>query len=115
MFCAYTRPRYQMSVYRTIGPLVLKISKQPGPLAGSTWLIKFRQISLRRRDGCLPVRQGLPRITGPGVSNRDNAYLKNLFLRNQKEVKLKLNIQAYNISLYINCVFIVNVHLLSLL
>ena len=23
MFCAYTRPRYQVSVYRTIGPLVL--------------------------------------------------------------------------------------------
>ena len=22
MLCAYTRPRYQMSVYRTIGPLV---------------------------------------------------------------------------------------------
>ena len=21
MFCAYTRPRYQVSVYRTIGPL----------------------------------------------------------------------------------------------
>ena len=23
LFCAYTRPRYQASVYRTIGPLVL--------------------------------------------------------------------------------------------
>ena len=23
MFCAYTRPRYQVSVYRTIGPLFL--------------------------------------------------------------------------------------------
>ena len=23
MFCAYTRPRYQVSVYRTIGPLVI--------------------------------------------------------------------------------------------
>ena len=23
MLCAYTRPRYQVSVYRTIGPLVL--------------------------------------------------------------------------------------------
>ena len=23
MYCAYTRPRYQVSVYRTIGPLVL--------------------------------------------------------------------------------------------
>ena len=23
MFCAYTRPRYQISVYKTIGPLVL--------------------------------------------------------------------------------------------
>ena len=23
MLCAYTKPRYQMSVYRTIGPLVL--------------------------------------------------------------------------------------------
>ena len=23
MFCAYPRPRYQVSVYRTIGPLVL--------------------------------------------------------------------------------------------
>ena len=22
MFCAYTRPRYQVRVYRTIGPLV---------------------------------------------------------------------------------------------
>ena len=22
MFCAFTRPRYQVSVYRTIGPLV---------------------------------------------------------------------------------------------
>ena len=22
MFCAYTRPRYQVSVFRTIGPLV---------------------------------------------------------------------------------------------
>ena len=25
MFCAYTRPRYQVSVYRTIGPLVFFI------------------------------------------------------------------------------------------
>ena len=25
MFCAYTRPRYQVSVYRTIGPLVLSV------------------------------------------------------------------------------------------
>ena len=23
MFCSFTRPRYQVSVYRTIGPLVL--------------------------------------------------------------------------------------------
>ena len=23
MFCAYMRPRYQVSVYRTIGPLVI--------------------------------------------------------------------------------------------
>ena len=27
MFCAYTRPRYQVSIYRTIGPLVY--IKQP--------------------------------------------------------------------------------------
>ena len=26
MFCAYIRPRYQVSVYRTIGPLVYYIS-----------------------------------------------------------------------------------------
>ena len=26
MFCAYTRPRYQVSVNRTIGPLVLNCS-----------------------------------------------------------------------------------------
>ena len=25
MFCAYTRPRYQVSVYKTIGPLVIVI------------------------------------------------------------------------------------------
>ena len=25
MFCAYTRPRYQVSVYRTIGPLDIYI------------------------------------------------------------------------------------------
>ena len=25
MFCAYTRPRYQVSVYRTIGPLVILV------------------------------------------------------------------------------------------
>ena len=25
MFCAYTRPRYQVSIYRTIGPLVFNI------------------------------------------------------------------------------------------
>ena len=25
MFCAYTRPRYQVSVYRTIGPLVIAL------------------------------------------------------------------------------------------
>ena len=25
MFCAYTRPRYQVSVYRIIGPLVIKL------------------------------------------------------------------------------------------
>ena len=25
MFCAYTRPRYQVSVYRTIGPLVFNL------------------------------------------------------------------------------------------
>ena len=27
MLCAYKRPRYQVSVYRTIGPLVLIISQ----------------------------------------------------------------------------------------
>ena len=27
MFCAYTRPRYQVSVYRTIGPLVKGYNK----------------------------------------------------------------------------------------
>ena len=27
MLCAYTRPRYQVSVYRTIGPLVLHMHK----------------------------------------------------------------------------------------
>ena len=26
MFCAFTRPRYQVSVYRTIGPLVYILS-----------------------------------------------------------------------------------------
>ena len=26
MFCAYNRPRYQVSVYRTIGPLVCSSS-----------------------------------------------------------------------------------------
>ena len=31
MFCVYTRPRYQVSVYRTIGPLVYKV-------AGQQWL-----------------------------------------------------------------------------
>ena len=28
LFCAFTRPRYQVSVYRTIGPLVLCIVSQ---------------------------------------------------------------------------------------
>ena len=28
MFCAYTRPRYQVSVYRTIGPLVLVVTQE---------------------------------------------------------------------------------------
>ena len=28
MLCAYMRPRYQVSVYRTIGPLVLRIHWQ---------------------------------------------------------------------------------------
>ena len=28
MLCAYTRPRYQVSVYRTIGPLVSILSLQ---------------------------------------------------------------------------------------
>ena len=28
MFCAYTRPRYQVSVYRTIGPLVIIIKQK---------------------------------------------------------------------------------------
>ena len=27
-FCTYSRPRYQISFYRTIGPLVLKMFKQ---------------------------------------------------------------------------------------
>ena len=27
MFCAYTRPRYQVSVYRIIGPLVFSLNK----------------------------------------------------------------------------------------
>ena len=37
MFCAYTRPRYKVSVYRTIGPLVfimhqsLEITARMGP------------------------------------------------------------------------------------
>ena len=29
MFCAYTWPRYQVSVYRTTGPLVLFIDEDP--------------------------------------------------------------------------------------
>ena len=35
MFCTYTRPRYQVSVYRTIGPLVLFLMVMCGtwPLA----------------------------------------------------------------------------------
>ena len=28
MLCAYTRPRYQVSVYRIIGPLVTTFGKQ---------------------------------------------------------------------------------------
>ena len=28
MLCAYTRPRYQVSVYRTIGPLVFLLLRQ---------------------------------------------------------------------------------------
>ena len=27
MFCAYPRPRYQVSVYRTIGPLVIFLAR----------------------------------------------------------------------------------------
>ena len=40
MFCAYPRPRYQVSVYRTIGPLVL-------------WNIDANQTKLLRF--CLPL------------------------------------------------------------
>ena len=32
MFCGYTRPRYQVSVYRTIGPLVFYLLQ---------WLFRF--------------------------------------------------------------------------
>ena len=34
MFCAYTRPRYQVSVYRTIGPLVYKLLPFLNPWVG---------------------------------------------------------------------------------
>ena len=30
MFCTSTRPRYQVSVYRTIGPLVLSMKPSKG-------------------------------------------------------------------------------------
>ena len=47
MFCAYTRPRYQVSVYTTIGPLVTiyghgghfgHVTQMPGTKFGFDWL-----------------------------------------------------------------------------
>ena len=40
---------------------------------------------------------------------------KNLSLNNPKGMKLKLDMHAYDISLYVVCVFIINIRLLSLL
>ena len=37
MFCAYTRPRYQVSVYRTIGPLVIIIKDADVGICGFAW------------------------------------------------------------------------------
>ena len=50
MFCAYARPRYQVSVYRTIGPLVLYIIKFTFLQVARIALITLIQTT------CLPVK-----------------------------------------------------------
>ena len=59
MFCAYTRPRYQVSVYRTIGPLVIIIS------------------SLFKEDNIFSMTANLP--YGPPM-NTDSDYYQTFFL-----------------------------------
>ena len=46
MLCAYMRPRYQVSVYRTIGPLVLSSNRNRSALV----LELLSNKSLRARD-----------------------------------------------------------------
>ena len=56
MFCASTRPRYQMSVYRTIGPLVLNMKPSKGKKK-VTW--PFLDLRLKFWGLQWPAGQGL--------------------------------------------------------
>ena len=77
MFCAYTRPRYQVNVYRTIGPLVcLSFSKC------FRWFIKDRSNAIHM----LPF--SLLHIIGMGFSQccRNHApRLKLFFMLNSAD------------------------------
>ena len=66
MIYAYTRPRYQMSVYRTIGPLVLIFSLKHRLWVHRLWVhnLCFEQkLNQRTND---PVNANL--ISGPRIS-----------------------------------------------
>ena len=53
MFCAYTRPRYQVSVYRSIGPLV--IDCYPAGVSNKHCLLSLFSLNLKS-DGSLSGR-----------------------------------------------------------
>ena len=75
MFCAYTRPRYQVSLYRTIGPLVFLLQKNqkrktptPPHTNPKNKQSLSRKRSLRRRTTL--VRNGSRERTLAGAGTR---------------------------------------------
>ena len=80
MLFAYTRPRYQVSVYRTIGHLVIsRIVHQYVSLLRTFWKHTFKKDSSNTKlCFCLYVNHTKQNVDL--ISNKDNCYIFNSVL-----------------------------------
>ena len=80
MLFAYTRPRYQVSVYRTIGHLVIsRIVHQYVSLLRTFWKHTFKKDSSNTKlCFCLYVKHTKQNVDL--ISNKDNCYIFNSVL-----------------------------------